>query len=59
VSTPDRDMGTAGRARPPTPARATATEPPAGDQEPDDVPDELAEAARDEMAIPSDETDEG
>jgi hypothetical protein len=52
-------MRTVGRARPTTPARATATEPPAGDHEPDDVPDELAEAARDEMAIPSDETDEG
>jgi hypothetical protein len=40
-------------------ARATATEPPPGDREPDDVPDELADAAREEMAIPSDETDEG
>jgi hypothetical protein len=37
----------------------TATEPPEGDREPDDVPDELAEAAQEEMAIPSDETDEG
>jgi hypothetical protein len=52
-------MSTGARALPPTPARATATEPPAGDREPDDVPDELADAAREEMAIPSDETDEG
>jgi hypothetical protein len=59
VSNPDHDMSSVGRARPTTPARATATEPPAGDQEHDDVPDELAEAAREEMAIPSDETDEG
>jgi hypothetical protein len=59
VSNPDHDMSSVGRARPTTPARATANEPPAGDQEPDDVPDELAEAAREEMAIPSDETDEG
>ncbi len=41
------------------PTRATATEPPAGGHERDDVPDELADAARDELAIPSDETDEG
>jgi len=40
------------------PATATATEPP-GDGETDDVADELADAARDESAIPSDETDEG
>jgi hypothetical protein len=52
-------MSTVGRTRPTPPARATASEPPADDQEPDDVPDELAEAARDEMAIPSDEADEG
>ena len=58
MSNPDHDMSSVGRARPTIPARATATEPPAGDQEPDDVPDELAEAAREEMAIPSDETDE-
>jgi hypothetical protein len=54
-------MSTAARELP-TPtasARATATEPPPGDGEPDDVPDELADAAREEMAIPSDETDEG
>jgi hypothetical protein len=41
------------------PATATATEPPARDREPADVPDELVEAAREELAIPSDETDEG
>ena len=41
------------------PSYATATEPPAGDHEPDDVPEELADAAQEEMAIPSDETDEG
>ena len=37
---------------------STAREPPARDREPDDVPDELADAARQEQAIPSDETDE-
>jgi hypothetical protein len=41
------------------PPRATATEPPAGDGEPDDVPHELADAAREELATPADETDEG
>jgi hypothetical protein len=37
----------------------TPTDPPAREREPDDVPDELADAAREEQAIPSDETDEG
>jgi hypothetical protein len=41
------------------PPRGTASEPPTGDHEPDDVPDELADTAREELVTPSDETDEG
>ena len=41
------------------PATTTTTTEPTGADEPDDVPDELVDAAQEELAIPSDETDEG
>jgi hypothetical protein len=41
------------------PTRDSATEPPVTDREPEDVPEELADAAREELATPADETDEG